>query len=52
MTDATAALTATSEEYEDAPPPYSTTFDTDKLLSKTQPHDISGKITIAISNLV
>ena len=45
MTDTTAVSTATSEGYKDAPPPYSTTYDTDQLLSKTQSHDINGKIT-------
>ena len=49
MTDTIAASTATSEGYEDAPPLYSTTFDTDQLLSETQSHNISGKLTIAIS---
>lgn len=36
--------TATAEEYEDAPPPYSATSATDQLLSETQSHDHNGKV--------
>ena len=41
MTDTIAASTATSEGYEDPPPPYSTT---DQLLSETHSHDHNGKL--------
>ena len=43
MTDNIAASTATSEGYEDPPPPYSTT---DQLLSETHSHDHNGKLYI------
>ena len=32
----------TSEEYEDAPPPYSAEFATNQLLTETQSHDGEG----------
>ena len=49
MTDTIVASTATSEGYEDPPPPYSTT---DQLLSETHSHDHNGKLYILIIQIL
>lgn len=50
MADIVAVSTVTSEEYEDAPPPYTVNSATDQLLPETQSHDHNGKLKVAIAS--